>query len=439
MKNITIFNDKIPLKDRIVIPIDGDDDSYFIEWSVKNNAILVTNDLLREHHGRIKGEKLEKFNNWISTGRCGYIFVDEEFIPDPNFNIKVIHSEVEEDDKSRPRTKRPIKISDEEIFIMNKMSFAEINSELDYLETKILQFKNSRNDLNAITKDFALKRNELNTKVKMQITEVKKLKLERDESNLKVKKLKMERKKIDNELKKSKLLDIGDKKKPEHKIERKKWRKEIESTKTKRLIEKQIKAHEMVEEMVKNAQLTHEKMIEISDLVEEQRGEATTEHNMMMKSLKEANIYHDKYLLSLAKKFKLIDILNDLKGKDFDKNNQNQVMNKKEKKLLKKTQSKHPFISEVFQLNSDEEVCENLNKLLKNILIEYKSKTGRREHIVDRGMFNYKINNQVLEISSVKGYVLSIINDNRSIIVEGIISEYKLGSFTLETKHRVVC
>ena len=107
---------------------------------------------------------------------------------------------------------------------------------------------------------------------------------------------------------------------------------------------------------------------------------------------------------------------------------------KKEKKMIKQTQSKHPFISEVFQLKSDEEVYEKLNKLLKNILIEYKSKTGRREHIVDRGMFNYKINNQVLEISSVKGYVLSIINDNRSIIVEGIISEYKLGSFTLETK-----
>ena len=191
----------------------------------------------------------------------------------------------------------------------------------------------------------------------------------------------------------------------------------------------------MVEEMVKNAQLTHEKMIEISDLVEEQRGEATTGHNKMMKSLKEANIYHDKYLLSLAKKFKLIDILNEIKGKDFDKNNQNQVMTRKEKKMIKQTQSKHPFISEVFQLKSDEEVCEKLNKLLKNILIEYKSKTGRREHIVDRGMFKYKINNQVLEISSVKGYVLSIINDNRSIIVEGIISEYKLGSFTLETKH----
>ena len=90
MANIETFESEIPQKDRVIIPVSGDDDAYMLSWAMSKNAIIVTNDLFRDHRLKLKGNKLEEFDKWYKNGRCGFIFVDDEFIPNPQFEDKLV-------------------------------------------------------------------------------------------------------------------------------------------------------------------------------------------------------------------------------------------------------------------------------------------------------------------------------------------------------------
>ena len=457
MKNISKFNKEVPRKDRVIIPIDGDDDAYFIKWSMNNNAILITNDLLRDHNERIQGSELEDFQSWYVNGRCGYIFVDQEFIPDPKFNtettdeltwpqfksnnkgknpreVSKLWSEYKLKDSTKsgsikPRSrKKNIVVSTEDLKLMSNLSFADKNLELDRLESKIIQLRKLRNEYNEESGLFFRKRDKINEEVKEKIIQVKKLKEKRDKENLNVKQKKNIRNKLSGDLKKSRKKDIGDKE--IGKKDRAKKLKKIYSTETKSLEKKQEKAHIEVEEAVGKAQILHEQMIEISELVDEMRFEANTFHKKAHEIRDESNIYHEKYLINVKKKFRLLDMVRE----EDNIRNEKYISIDSEKISDKKTIVEKPFISDIFHSYSEEEILEELNDLLRLTLKKYKSKTGRREHIVDRGEFRYKLEEHVLQIESKRGYILGLISGNKNIITDSIISEYKLGTLKIKTK-----
>jgi len=456
MKNIPKFKKEVPRKDRVIIPVDGDDDAYFIKWSMDNDAILISNDLLRDHNERIQGKELEEFQSWHVNGRCGYIFVDQEFIPDPKFNtetsneltwpqfksknkgkdrkeVSKLWSEYKLKDSTKgssikPRsTKKNVVVSTEDLKLMSNLSFADKNLELDRLESKIIQLRKLRNEYNEESGLFFRKRDKVNEEVKEKIILVKKLKEKRDKENLNVKQKKKIRKKLSDDLKKSRKKDIGDKE--IGKKDRGKKLKKIYSTETKSLEKKQEKAHIEVEEAVGKAQKFHDQMIEISELVDGMRLEGNTFHKKAHEIRDESNIYHEKYLINVEKKFRLLDMV-----REEDNIGNENILIKPEKIDDKKILMEKPFISDIFHKHSKEEISEELNNLLKLTLEKYKSKTGRREHIVDRGEFRYKLKEHVLQIESKRGYILVLINENKNFIIDAIISEYKLGTLKIKTK-----
>ena len=193
---------------------------------------------------------------------------------------------------------------------------------------------------------------------------------------------------------------------------------------------KQEKAHIEVEKSVRKAQKFHDQMIEISDEVDEMRFEANTFHKKAHEIRDESNIYHEKYLINVKKKFRLLDMVRE----EDTVRNEKIISIEPEKNNDKKILMEKPFISDIFQRHSEEEISEELNDLLRSTLEKYKSKTGRREHIVDRGEFRYKLEEHVLQIESKRGYILGLISENKNIITDSIISEYKLGTLKIKTK-----
>ncbi len=87
MKNLDFFYQEIPKDAMAVVPARSDDDSFFIDFCVKNSAVLITQDGLKDHEGRLQGEDRDKFLKWRSKNRCDYMFALDQFMPDPNFSM----------------------------------------------------------------------------------------------------------------------------------------------------------------------------------------------------------------------------------------------------------------------------------------------------------------------------------------------------------------
>ena len=81
MNNIELFNEKIPKDSIATVPGKSDDDSFFIDYCMKNGAVLITNDGLRDHEERFEGD--EKRNTIVSSHNLrnsarSYVFI---FLP----------------------------------------------------------------------------------------------------------------------------------------------------------------------------------------------------------------------------------------------------------------------------------------------------------------------------------------------------------------------
>ena len=79
MRDVEFLLDGIPEYDRPLVPSGSDDDAFVIQWAIENNAIIITNDQFRDHANRFEGRKME-------NSLCKYTFVDDKFLPDPDFN-----------------------------------------------------------------------------------------------------------------------------------------------------------------------------------------------------------------------------------------------------------------------------------------------------------------------------------------------------------------
>lgn len=414
MANIEYFEKNIPIEDRIRIPPDADDDSYFISWAIMKDGILVSNDLLRDHRKRMKGEELEKFNSWIENGRCGYIFVDNEFIVDPNFQSQEITTAVLDENLTSttklPKTKfqRP-KIPDKVIKDMRKLSLSDKVLKASELAKEIVALKTKRNEFNSKTQEKVDERNALNTEVKEVVIEIKKLKKSRNKHNLAVKELKEKRKLIVIDLKAAREKD-GSKSN------------EALSEKSRELKMEQARAHKAVNEEVAKAQDLHYLIMEKSLKFDKLREIANKGHKQMLAKRKEADIHHKEYILVLHTKFRLMDLIKEEKKVDA-------IQEVNEAEI-----NKPPYLSDILRSREEKDISKELSDLLKEILIQYSSTTGRRTHIVDRAKSSYKLDEHNLEITSKEGWFLGIMRENQTLIIKSFIEKYNLGSFYLKLK-----
>jgi len=61
------------------------DDSYILQYAERHNAYIVSNDMFRDYIA--KGEDPNRMKAWIREKCISFIFVNDEFIPNPDFKI----------------------------------------------------------------------------------------------------------------------------------------------------------------------------------------------------------------------------------------------------------------------------------------------------------------------------------------------------------------
>ena len=218
------------------------------------------------------------------------------------------------------------------------------------LDEKLSEFRDDRDSWNAKVKKYLNERNEINRQVKELITEVQNQKVIRDDANSKVKELKIiraERSKVLKELRaelqekrpaEQKKEEKREKKRNERSIrsdiekmdmkfnyghfqgkernferEMKKLYQELKEVRKQKKdnifseLESQIRkaaksqeeAHKLVEHAVNTAQESHDLMIELSEEVDRLRAKANSSQEGVIRSKREADLLHNKYVVSL--------------------------------------------------------------------------------------------------------------------------------------------
>lgn len=235
------------------------------------------------------------------------------------------------------------------------MDFGEVREVLTpkstSLDEKLSEFREDRDIWNAKVKKYLTERNEINRQVKELISEVQNQKLIRDEANSKVKELKIIRAERSTSLKQlraelqekkpaeeNKKVEKKDKKRNERTIrseiekmdmrftyghfdgkernferQMKKLYQELKEVKQQKKenifseLESQIRkaarlqedAHRLVEDAVTTAQESHDLMIELSEEVDRLRAKANSSQEGVIRSKREADLLHNKYVVSL--------------------------------------------------------------------------------------------------------------------------------------------
>ena len=235
------------------------------------------------------------------------------------------------------------------------MDFDEVRKVLSpkstSLDEKLSIFRDDRDIWNSKVKKYLTERNEINRQVKELISEVQNQKVIRDEANSKVKELKIIRadrstilKQLRTELQEkkpvteNKKLEKSERKRNERTIrsdidkmdmkfnhghfqgkeksfERQMKKlyqelKEIKANKVENMFSElessvrkaarsQEEAHKLVEQAVTTAQESHDLMIELSEEVDRLRAKANSSQEGVIRSKREADLLHNKYVVSL--------------------------------------------------------------------------------------------------------------------------------------------
>ena len=218
------------------------------------------------------------------------------------------------------------------------------------LDQKLSEFRDDRDSWNAKVKKYLNQRNEINRQVKELITEVQNQKVIRDDANSKVKELKIIRAERSTVLKQLR-AELQEKRPAEQKKEEKREKKrnersirsdiekmdmkfnyghfqgkernferemkklyqelkEVRKQKKENIfseLESQIRkaaksqeeAHKLVENAVNTAQESHDLMIELSEEVDRLRAKANSSQEGVIRSKREADLLHNKYVVSL--------------------------------------------------------------------------------------------------------------------------------------------
>ena len=254
------------------------------------------------------------------------------------------------------------------------MDFDEVRGILEpkstSLDQKLLEFREDRDSWNSKVKKYLTERNEINRQVKELITEVQNQKVIRDEANSKVKELKIIRaerstvlKQLRAELQEKKPMETQNKtEKKEKKRNERAIRNDIEKMDKKfnyghfqgkeRNFERQMKklhqelkevrqqkkenkfseleseirkaaksqeeAHKLVEGAVTTAQESHDLMIELSEEVDRLRAKANSSQEGVIRSKREADLLHNKYVVSLRSIHSIQDLFKAMNAQEKD-------------------------------------------------------------------------------------------------------------------------
>jgi len=237
------------------------------------------------------------------------------------------------------------------------------------LDEKLSEFREDRDNWNAKVKKYLTERNEINRQVKELITEVQNQKVIRDEANSKVKDLKIIRAERSSVLKQLR-AELQEKRPVEQKKEERREKKRNERTirndiekmdmkfnyghfqgkernferQMKKLyqelkeikeqkkenifseLESQIRkaaksqeeAHRLVEDAVNTAQESHDLMIELSEEVDRLRAKANTSQEGVIRSKREADLLHNKYVVSLRSIHSIQDLFKAMIAQEKD-------------------------------------------------------------------------------------------------------------------------
>jgi uncharacterized coiled-coil DUF342 family protein len=252
------------------------------------------------------------------------------------------------------------------------MDFDEVRSILTpkntSLDEKLAGFREDRDNWNSKVKKYLTERNDINRQVKELITEVQNQKVIRDEANSRVKELKITRAERSTVLKNLRAELQEKKPAPEPKKQEKKNKKrnerairnDIDKMDMKfnhglfegkeRNFERQMKklyqelkeirankvenkfselesgvrkaaksqedAHKLVEEAVTTAQESHDLMIELSEEVDRLRAKANSSQEGVIKSKREADVLHNKYVVSLRSIHSIQDLFKAMVAKE---------------------------------------------------------------------------------------------------------------------------
>ncbi len=309
MENLDLFEREIEQRDRPVIPVGGDDDAYFIKWAVENNAILVTNDRLRDHKDALSGKGLNEFNKWLPNSRCGFTFIDDQFFPDPNFSsfydVNLIESDEPPEEEEKESQAVRIEISPVAKKEILESDYEALSRMTSVLEKELSETQNMRNEANSKVRALMDERNKLNEKVAEKIKVVQKLKKKRNEHNELAKELGKKRKLIDDELKKArKSLRSSNDQAPNPNL---KIVKELEK--------KQNDAHQKAMDEVHKSDIKHTEMVNLSEEIDGLRHDANNSHQRAMRIRDMANSFHSEYLEKLVRKIFSDQTLREMKTK----------------------------------------------------------------------------------------------------------------------------
>jgi len=237
------------------------------------------------------------------------------------------------------------------------------------LDEKLSEFRDDRDNWNAKVKKYLTERNEINRQVKELISEVQNQKVIRDEANSKVKDLKIIRgerssvlKQLRSELLEKRPVEPKKAEKREKKRNERTIRNDIEKMDMKfnyghfqgkeRNFERQMKklyhelkeikeqkkenifselesqirkaaksqeeAHRLVEDAVNTAQESHDLMIELSEEVDRLRAKANTSQEGVIRSKREADLLHNKYVVSLRSIHSIQDLFKAMIAQEKD-------------------------------------------------------------------------------------------------------------------------
>ena len=252
------------------------------------------------------------------------------------------------------------------------MNFDEVRNILrpksSTLDEKLSLFREDRDNWNGKVKKYLTERNEINRQVKELITEVQNQKVIRDEANSKVKELKIIRaersavlKQLRGELQEKKPAEQPKKQEKKEKTrnervirsdidkmdmkfnhghfdgkernferQMKKLYQELKDIKANKVVnifsdlesnirkaaKSQEDAHKLVEEAVTIAQESHDLMIELSEEVDRLRAKANLSQEGVIRSKREADLLHNKYVVSLRSIHSIQDLFKAMDAKE---------------------------------------------------------------------------------------------------------------------------
>ena len=252
------------------------------------------------------------------------------------------------------------------------MNFDEVRNILrpksSTLDEKLSLFREDRDNWNGKVKKYLTERNEINRQVKELITEVQNQKVIRDEANSKVKELKIIRaersavlKQLRGELQEKKPAEQPKKQEKKEKTrnervirsdidkmdmkfnhghfdgkernferQMKKLYQELKDIKANKVVnifsdlesnirkaaKSQEETHKLVEEAVHIAQESHDLMIELSEEVDRLRAKANLSQEGVIRSKREADLLHNKYVVSLRSIHSIQDLFKAMDAKE---------------------------------------------------------------------------------------------------------------------------